>query len=80
MPELHRLRNSKVRICMYADDHPPPHVHLWRPEWEAMIDLRTFEVIRGEAPRRELDEALIWIRSNIDALNAKWRELNEREG
>jgi hypothetical protein len=65
---------------MYADDHAPPHVHLWHAEWEAMIDLKTFEVLRGAAPRRELEEATAWMRGNVAALNAKWSELNERDG
>jgi hypothetical protein len=65
---------------MYADDHPPPHIHLWHPKWEAMIDLRTFKVMRGAAPRRELDEAIAWISANLDELNVKWSELNERDG
>jgi hypothetical protein len=37
MPEIVRLSNSK--ICMYADDHDPPHFHLRGPEWQASVDL-----------------------------------------
>ena len=64
---------------MYADDHVPPHIHLWHPNWEALIDLRTFTVFRGSAPRGELSEAIAWARENLELLMAKWEELNERD-
>ena len=80
MPELHRLSNGKTKICMYADDHAPPHVHLWHPDWEALIDLRTMSIFRGSAPRRALAEAIAWLTANLAFVNAKWEELNERDG
>ena len=45
---------------MYADDHWPPHFHLWHHEWEALVDLRTMTVFRGSAPKKELQEAIAW--------------------
>jgi hypothetical protein len=80
MPELHRLSKSKARIRMYADDHWPPHFHLWHHEWEALVDLRTMTVFRGSAPARPLQEAIRWVTANREFLEAKWKELNEREG
>jgi hypothetical protein len=29
MPTVARLRN--IRVALYANDHPPPHVHALRP-------------------------------------------------
>ena len=46
MPTIQRLRNFKV--CMYADDHDPPHFHVLGPGWSGVIDLDTHTVCRGE--------------------------------
>ena len=45
MPTIQRLRNFKV--CMYADDHDPPHFHVLGPGWSGVIDLDTHTVCRG---------------------------------
>ena len=79
MPEIVRLTNSK--ICMYADDHLPPHFHLRGPGWQASVDLTTLAVTAGRVPRRDLEEALRWVRvaENRALLSFEWRRLNERD-
>lgn len=39
-----------IIIQMFWDDHPPPHFHALYAEHEAIIDIRTFEVIQGTMP------------------------------
>jgi hypothetical protein len=41
-------------------DHPPPHFHALYAEDEALIDIRTLEVLEGELPRRALALVLEW--------------------
>lgn len=77
MPTVHRLSNA--RICMYADDHAPPHFHLKGPDWECMIDIDTLQIIEGDAVKRDYLDAISWARSNRDTLLSEWRRLNERE-
>lgn len=79
MPEFYRLSNSKAKICLHADDHAPPHVHLRFPGGSALIDIRTLAVIRGDAPANVLREACEWLAGNRDAAFEEWRRLNERE-
>lgn len=38
---------SGVTIYINSFDHPPPHVHVYEAENEAMINLRTLEIIEG---------------------------------
>jgi hypothetical protein len=79
MPEIVRLSNSK--ICMYVDDHEPPHFHLTGPGWQASVDLTTLAITAGRAPRRDLDEALQWVgvAENRARLFSEWSRLNERD-
>ena len=41
-----------ILIQMFWADHAPPHFHALYAEFEALVDIRTLEVIRGSLPRR----------------------------
>lgn len=43
MPTISRFYG--ILIQMYFADHPPPHFHALYAEFEALIAIRTFEVI-----------------------------------
>ncbi len=49
-----------VLIQMFWRDHAPPHFHALYAEYEALVDIRTLEVIEGELPRRALALVLEW--------------------
>jgi hypothetical protein len=73
-----RLSNSKIYVYSRGEK-PPPHFHLIGKGWEAVVDIRTLRVTRGEAPGRDLREAIEWAQANVRFLLDKWRELNERD-
>jgi hypothetical protein len=77
MPTIERLSNSK--ICMYADDHEPPHFHLLGPGWSGVIDLDTLTICRGAIPKQDFLEAVQWAKANDLFLLSEWRRLNERD-
>jgi hypothetical protein len=79
MPTIARLSNAK--ICIYADDHNPPHFNLRGPNSNANINIRTLEVMRGSASRTDLIEAREWVNreENMRALLEAWSRLNERD-
>jgi hypothetical protein len=77
MPELVRFSNCK--LCMYADDHNPPHFHVRGPGWDVSIDLRTFEILDGQGNGCDIAEAIQWATENIAWLYAEWVRLNERD-
>jgi hypothetical protein len=41
-----------IAIQMFWQDHAPPHFHALYGEKEALIDIRTLEVLEGRLPRR----------------------------
>lgn len=61
-----------IIIQMFWDDHAPPHFHATYGEYEALIDIRTLEVIRGELPRRALVLVLEWAQERRSELNESW--------
>jgi hypothetical protein len=42
-----------ISIYMHYNEHGPPHFHAHYGELDAVINIRTKEVIRGRLPRRE---------------------------
>ncbi|MGA2755283.1 MAG: DUF4160 domain-containing protein [Terracidiphilus sp.] len=57
---------------MYFGDHVPPHFHALYAEFEALIDIQTLEVIRGELPRRAMALVVERAQQNRDELMKDW--------
>ena len=43
-----------IVIQMFWQEHPPPHFHALYAKHEALIDIRTLDIIEGSLPRRAL--------------------------
>jgi len=61
-----------VMIQMFWQDHAPPHFHALYAEYEALIDIRTLEVIGGNLPRRALALVLEWAQEHRAELAEDW--------
>lgn len=71
MPTISRFFGILIR--MYYDDHNPPHFHVFYGEYEAMININTLEIIKGELPRRVLAMTIEWASIYRDALKEDWK-------
>lgn len=70
------VRLGRAYIRMFANDHYPPHFHIWTPDGEAMVLLEDFSLMRGVVRRDELKMVQEWARKNRDMLDMEWRRLN----
>jgi hypothetical protein len=70
MPTISRFYG--ILIQMYFGDHVPPHFHALYAEFEAVIDIRTFAVLRGELPSRAMTLVLEWAQLHRDELMKDW--------
>jgi hypothetical protein len=68
-----------IVIQMYWQDHPPPHFHALYAEHEALIDIRTLEVLEGSLPRRALALVLQWARIHRAELTEDWNLCRQRQ-
>ena len=59
MPQISRFFG--ISIYMYAKDHFPPHFHAIYGDDEAMIDIKTKAVLKGELPKRAIKMILEWV-------------------
>jgi hypothetical protein len=61
-----------ILIHMYWQEHHPPHFHALYGDFEALIDIRTLEILRGDLPRRALDLVREWGRLHHRELMEDW--------
>jgi hypothetical protein len=70
MPTISRFYG--ILIQMYFGDHVPPHFHALYAEFEALIAIETFAVIRGQLPNRAMALVLEWAQQHRDELRRDW--------
>ena len=57
---------------MYWKVHQPRHFQVLYAEFEALIDIRTLDIIRGDLPRRACALVLEWAREHRAERNLDW--------
>ena len=67
-----------IAIVFYWEDHVPPHFHAKYSGDEAMIDIRTGEVLRGSLPRRARSLVDEWRQLHMVELLDNWERAGER--
>ena len=70
MPTISRFYG--ILIQMYFGDHVPQRFHALYAEFEALIDIQTLEVIRGELPGRAMALVVEWAQLHRDELIKDW--------
>jgi hypothetical protein len=59
-----------IAICMYYDDHNPPHFHAVYGEHEAKVAIDTGQVMEGRLPRRAARLVSEWAQERkLDLMN-----------
>ena len=61
-----------ILIQMFWNDQPP-HFHALYSEYEAVIDIRTLEIMEGQMPRRALALVLEWAQEHRSELMENWQ-------
>lgn len=50
-----------IVISVFSREHLPPHCHAQYAEYEALISIRTLEIIAGHLPPKPLKKAIAYI-------------------
>ena len=56
-----------IVVFMYFNEHNPPHIHVRYNEFQAVVDIRSFNVLDGHLPAR------------VRGLVEEWMEQHQRE-
>ena len=65
---------SGIEICIYFDDHLPPHFHAKYNENEALVDIENDCVLRGALPSNKLKLVLAWALLHKEELEKNWEK------
>lgn len=77
MPEISRFYGIIIR--MFYNDHNPPHFHVIYDENEALIDIKTLEILEGRLPKRAKALAIEWAIEHRDELMTNWQKARSHE-
>lgn len=72
MPEISRFYG--IIICMYWNDHAPPHFHAKYNDDEVLILIDTLEIYRGSIPTRALKMTIEWAELHKEELWKDWED------
>ena len=61
-----------IAVYIYYRDHNPPHFHAIYGDSEAVIDIRTGDMMEGVIPRRALKLVREWCDIHRDELLVDW--------
>ena len=64
---------------MFWREHAPPHFHALYGEYEALIDIRTLEIIEGGLPKRAQAMVLEWAAQHREELMEDWNLCQSRQ-
>ena len=67
-----------IVIAFYWEDHLPPHFHAKYSGDEAVIDIRTGQVLRGSLTRRPLSLVNEWRALHVEELLDDWERARQR--
>lgn len=70
MPEVSRFFGIVIRV--FFNDHDPPHFHAVYGGDEALIEIESLAVYRGELPQRALAMVLEWAALHRQELRRDW--------
>lgn len=77
MPEISRFYGIIIR--MFYNDHNPPHFHVIYQEDEAIIDIKTLEILEGRLPNRAKSLAIEWAIEHRNELLNNWQKARSHE-
>lgn len=73
MPEVSRFFG--IIICMYFNDHSPPHFHAIYGGQEVQVGINPITVLHGKLPRRAKSMVVEWAALYQRELMENWRRL-----
>jgi len=59
---------------MFCEDHNPPHFHAEYQEHEAVFDINTLEILRGDLPKRARLMVIEWALEHRKELLINWEK------
>ena len=72
MPEVCRIANGSLRMCIYYSEHGAPHIHVAYGDIWAKVAISDGSFVAGRLPGRQRRLVKSWIANRRDDLLAAW--------
>ena len=75
------LREGGIEVVIYTNDHPPPHVHVFNADGEAIINLGDEDTLPSlreviGMKKKDVRKAFAIILNHRDFLLEEWRRIH----
>lgn len=74
MPEITRFYGIIIKMFFKPKEHEPSHIHALYGEYVGEFNIRTFEMIEGDLPKRAQDLVIEWLKDHSGELQKMWDE------
>lgn len=74
------IRVKHIRLVVYPNDHPPPHIHALGPGWEIRIELSmppALLTVAGKPKASDVTAALVATAERLTELRTIWSDLHD---
>ena len=68
-----------IIIKIFHEDHPPPHVHVQYGEYEAVVEIKTGDIMKGKLPKRVRQIVRNWVKNKQFELRRAWQVAQENK-
>lgn len=72
MPTL--LNQNGLKFIFYANEHPPPHVHVLKDDTWAKIDLYTTRMVRSTLKSKDASRAVALVKQHQQQFLEVWND------
>ena len=70
MPTISMFRG--IKVCIYWNDHLPPHFHAFYGSDEVLVSIEALDVLEGTMPAKQLKMLLGWAAFHQEELRENW--------
>lgn len=77
MPTISMFRG--IKVCIYWNDHLPPHFHAYYGGCEVLVSIEDLEVLEGSMASKQLKMLLGWAAFHQDELRDNWELAKDKQ-
>ncbi len=72
MPEISRFYGIIIKMFFKPKEHEPSHIHAIYNEYVGLFDIKTFEMLEGDLPKKAQELVKEWLSEHSDELQKMW--------
>ncbi len=79
MPTISMFYGILIRMYLGDSEHNPPYFHAIYQDFDAIVDITTCEILKGDFPRKQARLVTAWTELHQEELLANWETVKRGE-